>query len=113
MEVTHSNTRLEKNPWKSEKQMEMMRREAERLKEAQDGKVGIDGKELARPDTPSVNGFKLMSMAPTPQLGPGDSPLMTWGEVEATPYRLEGAETPLVLSGEGGFSLKPPSTRDR
>lgn len=112
-EIIHTNTRMEKMPWKSEKQMELLRKEKERLEAMQEGKVGIDGKELVQPETPSVNGFKLMSMAPTPQLGPGDSPLMTWGEVEATPYRLEGAETPLVLSGEGGFSLKPPSARDR
>ena len=85
------------------------------MKEAQEGKVGIDGKELVRPETPSVNGFKLMNMAPTPQLGPGDSPLMTWGEVESTPFRLEGAETPLVTGhGAGsGYSMRAPSQRDR
>lgn len=62
-----------------------------------------------------MNGFKLMNMAPTPQLGPGDSPLMTWGEVESTPFRLEGAETPLVTGhGAGsGYSMRPPSQRDR
>jgi len=114
-EIVLTNTRLEDLPWKTEKQMEAMRREAERLKEAQEGKVGIDGKELVRPETPSVNGFKLMNMAPTPQLGPGDSPLMTWGEVESTPFRLEGAETPLVTGhGAGsGYSMRPPSQRDR
>ena len=114
-EIVLTNTRLEDLPWKTEKQMEAMRREAERLKEAQEGKVGIDGKELVRPETPSVNGFKLMNMAPTPQLGPGDSPLMTWGEVESTPFRLEGAETPLVTGhGAGsGYSMRAPSQRDR
>ena len=51
------------------------------------GKVGADGKEIVRPETPMVNGYKLMSMAPSPSLGVTDSPLMTWGEVETTPYR--------------------------
>lgn len=43
-EIVLTNTRLEDLPWKSEKQMEAMRREAERLKEAQEGKVVIDYK---------------------------------------------------------------------
>ena len=60
------------------------------------GRVGIDGKELTRPETPSVNGFKLMNMTPTPALGVDDSPLMTWGQAESTPYMLGGCETPLV-----------------
>merc|ERR1719239_507809 len=40
---------------------------------------------------------------------------MTWGEVESTPFRLEGAETPLVTGhGAGsGYSMRPPSQRDR
>ena len=114
-EIIHNNTRLEKNPWKTEKQMEVLRREAERMKEAAEGKVGIDGNLVVRPDTPSVNGFKLMSMTPTPHLAPGDSPLMTWGEVESTPYRLEGAETPLLIGGGGGggYTMRAPSQRDR
>ena len=86
-----------------------MRREAERQKGAGLGKVGADGKEIVRPDTPMVNGFKMISMAPSPALGVADSPLMTWGEVESTPYRLEalGGETPLLLRGPGsGFTIK-------
>ena len=80
------------------------------------GKVGVDGKEICRPETPSVNGFKLMTMTPTPALGVGDSPLMTWGEVETTPYMLTGCETPLVTGGTSagsGFTIKEMSSRDK
>lgn len=114
-EIKHGNTRLTKTPWKTEKQMEQMRREAEKQKAVEAGKVGIDGKELGRPETPSVNGFKLMSMAPSPMVGVEDSPLMTWGQVETTPYRLEGAETPLLTGGGGGggFCIKEVGQRDR
>jgi len=114
-EIKHDNTRLTKLPWKNEKQMEQMRIEAEKQKAIEAGKVGIDGKELGRPETPSVNGFKLMSLAPTPLIGVEDSPLMTWGEVESTPYRLEGAETPLLVGGSQGpgFVIKDVSSRDR
>merc|ERR550534_608443 len=106
-EITHDNTRLKKLPWKSDKQLEQMRREAERQKEIAVGKVGPDGNPIARPETPMVGGYKMMSMAPSPALGVADSPLMTWGEVESTPYRLEGCETPLLTIAQGkGFSIK-------
>merc|ERR1719410_304629 len=88
--IHHTNTRITKTPWKSDKQVDKLRREVEQKEAMEAGKVGVDGKEITRPETPSVNGFKLMSMAPSPALGVGDSPLMTWGEIESTPFRLEG-----------------------
>ena len=50
-------------------------------------KVGIDGKPLNE-DTPNVRGYAYCA---TPQIEPGvdASPLMTWGEVESTPIRVE------------------------
>ena len=40
---------------------------------------------------------------------------MTWGEIESTPYRLEGCETPLLnYSGEGPtFKIQAVPKRDR
>jgi len=112
--IKHDNTRLSKLPWKTEKQMEQLKKEADKQEALAAGKVGIDGKEIVRPETPSVNGFKLMSMAPSPALGVEDSPLMTWGQVEGTPFRLEGCETPLLQGGGGpGFTMKEVSQRDR
>merc|ERR1719334_2558342 len=113
--IKHDNTRISKTPWRSEKQMDKLRREVEHKEALAAGKVGIDGKELVRPETPSVNGFKLMSMTPSPALGVEDSPLMTWGEVDTTPYMLGGCNTPLVTSGGagGGFQIQETSARDR
>merc|ERR1719347_140871 len=114
--ILHSNTRLTRVPWKSDKQDDRIRREVENREAMEAGKVGVDGKEITRPETPSVNGFKLMSLTPTPALGVGDSPLMTWGEVETTPYILTGCETPLVTGGTSagsGFTIKEMSSRDK
>jgi len=112
--IVHDNTRVTKTPWKTEKQIEALRRESEKQKEIAAGKVGIDGKELVRADTPSVNGFKLFSMAPSPSLSATDSPLMTWGEVESTPYRLEGCATPLPHNSGGPvFHIRDVPKRDR
>ena len=113
--ILHGNTRISKAPWKSDKQSDKLRREIEQKEALAAGKVGIDGKELTRPETPSVNGFKLMSMTPSPALGVEDSPLMTWGQAESTPYMLGGCETPLVTSGGSGpgFQIKEMSERDK
>ena len=47
--------------------------------------------------TPRVKGYAYCA---TPQIEPGvgASPLMTWGEVESTPQRIEGT-TPVRHSG--------------
>ncbi|GIY32405.1 splicing factor ESS-2 homolog [Caerostris extrusa] len=46
--------------------------------------------------------------------GVNDTPLMTWGEIEGTPFRLDGGDTPLPqnLSGQQ-FKIPQPSARER
>ena len=114
--IIHNNTRISKTPWKSDKQVDKLRKEVEQREALAAGKVGIDGKDLVRPETPSVNGFKLIVMTPSPALGVADSPLMTWGQAETTPYMLGGCDTPLVTSGGGqgqGFQIRDLSDRDK
>jgi len=42
------------------------------------------------------------------------SPLMTWGEIEGTPFRLDGSDTPVVPSGRGPtFKIPEVPRRDR
>jgi len=42
------------------------------------------------------------------------SPLMTWGEIEGTPFRLDGSDTPVVPSGRGPvFKIPDVPRRDR
>jgi len=42
------------------------------------------------------------------------SPLMTWGEIEGTPFRLDGSDTPVVHSGRGPmFKIPEVPRRDR
>ena len=79
-----------------------------------DGHVDVDGKEIKSNAPPTVNGFEFMK-TPSPAPGVGESPLMTWGEIEGTPFRLDGSDTPLPSSsvGVGAFQLQPVSERDR
>ena len=116
--IIFENTRFKKNPWKVDLQDNSLKETAYKKQEKEAGKVGVDGKELARPQTPSVNGFKFLKVMPSPMPGvmAGDeSPMMTWGEVESTPYRLEGCETPLPMntSGSASFSIQDMPKRDR
>ena len=119
--VVLENTRFTINPWKTDVQSASVKQTAAAKQDSKLGKVGADGKELVDGNkTPSVGGYKLLRMGAeaTPQVDPEESPLMTWGEVESTPYRLEGCETPLLTSGkvvEGGpaFTMQQVPKRDR
>lgn len=116
--INRQNTRFKSNPWKlNEKQGQTL---IAAKKEIEAGKVGIDGKDLldASSNTPSVNGYKLLRMDnPTPQFSASESPFMTWGQVESTPYRLEGADEdslPVNVSAGGPqFKIQDVPKRDR
>ena len=114
-QIVHENTRFKANPWKSKDQTENTFKTMK--KEASLAKVGVDGKDLVDSSaTPSINGYKLMRIeGATPQIHPEESPMMTWGEVESTPYRLEGCDTPLLASADGvpGYKMQAVPKRDR
>uniref|UniRef100_G3TP86 Ess-2 splicing factor homolog n=1 Tax=Loxodonta africana TaxID=9785 RepID=G3TP86_LOXAF len=77
------------------------------------GKVGPDGKELIPQESPRVGGFGFVA-TPSPAPGVNESPLMTWGEVENTPLRVEGPETPYVDRTPGpAFKILEPGRRER
>lgn len=59
-----------------------------------DGKIGVDGKELIKSQTPQIGGWSFVK-TPSPCPGGMESPFMTWGEIEGTPFRLDGGDTPL------------------
>ena len=120
-QIVRENTRFKSNPWKGLDKGGAGQK-AESLvaakKESELGKVGVDGKDLVDPRaTPTVNGFKLLRLDhPSPQFSVSESPLMTWGQVESTPYRLEGADEdtlPVNLSGGPQFKIQDIPKRDR
>ena len=46
-------------------------------------------------------------------LGVDESPLMTWGEIDGTPFRLDGGSTPAPLNRTPGPVFKMPAVPRR
>lgn len=60
-EIVHNNTRLQRNPFDERQNKEVIKGLAVTQARSQDGKIGVDGKELVS-DTPKVNGFSYVKM---------------------------------------------------
>lgn len=91
-EIVHSNTRLKVNPFDENENKERILDLAQNQVRCLDGKIGVDGKVVV-PSTPKINGFSFVK-TPSPAPGVNESPLMTWGEIDGTPFRLDA--TPLA-----------------
>ncbi|XP_018329098.1 splicing factor ESS-2 homolog [Agrilus planipennis] len=111
-EIVHSNTRLRENPFNEVQSKETINELAKSQAKVLDGKIGVDGKELIPPDTPKINGFKLVR-SPSPYPGVAQSPLMTWGEIEGTPFRLDGSDTPIPKTPGPAFKIAEPAKREK
>ncbi|KAA0202820.1 hypothetical protein HAZT_HAZT002856 [Hyalella azteca] len=110
-EVLHKNTRFSTNPFvKPINQATVLEASAvQSLKK--EGRIGIDGRELSR-DTPKIRGYSFVGDA-SPAPGVEESPLMTWGEVEGTPFMLDKSATPLVHSSSSAPSYSIPKVPAR
>lgn len=109
--IVHENTRFIQYPWNKSKNQSLIKEAASAKAIINHGKIGHDGKEILPAESPRVNGYGFVA-TPSPAPGVDESPLMTWGEIESTPFRLEGGETPLVGSGPG-FKIPEIPARDQ
>jgi len=76
-----------------------------------DGKVGVDGKEIAG-QTPTVSGYKYVR-TPLPAPGGEATPFLTWGEIEGTPFKLDASDTPLANNAGTPYQMMATSQRER
>ncbi|KAG8336287.1 DiGeorge syndrome critical region protein 14 [Homalodisca vitripennis] len=111
-EINHSNTRLAKCPFDETQNKETIQGLAINQSRILEGKIGVDGKELTFGDTPKVNGFSFVN-TPSPAPGVNESPLMTWGNIDGTPFRLDGGDTPLRASTGPSFKIPEPPKREK
>jgi len=86
--IIHENTRFQYNPFNSAKSKDAMKQAASFKALINQGKIGSDGKEMLPSQSPQINGYGFIG-TPSPAPGVADSPMMTWGEVEGTPARLD------------------------
>lgn len=103
-EIIHENTRFQISPWNQSKSTEQIKQAASMKAMACYGKIGHDGKEVTPLESPKINGYGFVG-TPSPAPGVEDSPLMTWGEIESTPFRLDGSDTPLTSAGGPTFKV--------
>ncbi|EDW07463.1 splicing factor ESS-2 homolog [Drosophila mojavensis] len=62
-------------------------------------------------NTPRIRGFDLLR-SPSPRPGKAFSPIMTWGEIDGTPFRLDGGDTPLRHMPGPSFHINENSRRE-
>ncbi|CAG9770880.1 unnamed protein product [Ceutorhynchus assimilis] len=111
-EISHDNTRLIINPFNEFQNKETINELAKNQAKILDGKIGVDGKEMLKPETPKIGGFSLVR-TPSPSPSVLGTPLMTWGEIEGTPFRLDGSDTPLPRSQGPSFKMSEPPRREQ
>ncbi|CAH0396055.1 unnamed protein product [Bemisia tabaci] len=111
--INHASTRLEHCPFNEEQNKETLHNVAQMQARTLEGKIDVDGKEVVLGTTPKVNGFSFVK-TPSPAPGVDESPLITWGEIEGTPIRLDGGDTPLRPgAGTASFRIAEPPKRER
>ncbi|XP_039284045.1 splicing factor ESS-2 homolog [Nilaparvata lugens] len=110
--VSHLNTRFQQNPFDEIQNRETIQCLAVNQAKALEGKIGVDGKELSSSNTPKVNGWSFVK-TPSPAPGITESPLMTWGNIEGTPFRLDGGDTPVRSTPGPSFKIPEPPKREK
>ncbi|KAJ8713030.1 hypothetical protein PYW08_008334 [Mythimna loreyi] len=98
--LLHHNTRLRAEPFDHAKNKEAISAIARSQDASVTGKIGVDGVSIS--NEKASDAYPLVATpSPRPGEGPDQSPLMTWGEIEGTPFRLDGGDTPLPAVGAG------------
>lgn len=112
-EIEYSNTRFVANPFNELQSKETINELAKSQSSLSlNGRVGIDGNSMAAsPMGSNVRGFSFVK-TPSPQPGVAESPLMTWGALEGTPFRLDGSDTPIRPVAGPSFHIAETSRRE-
>ncbi|CRK97527.1 CLUMA_CG010916, isoform A [Clunio marinus] len=111
-EISHNNTRLAVNPFNESQNKETIHELAKNQSRGNAEKIGVDGK-IMEEASPQIRGFGFVkSPSPCPSMI-DSSPLMTWGEIEGTPFRLDASDTPIRTTSFGGPSFRIAETSKR
>ena len=108
--VSLENTRFAGQPFDEMEHRVAIRDAAQAQAQAKSGRIGPDGKVVT---APTVAGYSILPMTPTPAHVLADaSPLMTWGQVEGTPLRLQSGTPFRVSAGTPSFRMPQTPARE-
>ncbi|KAL3857379.1 hypothetical protein ACJMK2_012054 [Sinanodonta woodiana] len=111
-EIIHENTRFKGRPWNERQSKTLLKQAASEKAHVNQGRIGHDGKEVILQQSPMVNGYGFVA-TPSPAPGVEESPLMTWGEIEGTPLRLDGNDMPIATTPGPAFRIPDVPQRDK
>lgn len=112
--IKHNATRLNTNPFVETPNQKANNELVKTQSQALMNKIGLDGNVITsgnESEGPQVRGFNLVK-TPSPRPGEAFSPLMTWGEIEGTPFRLDGSDTPVRPNVGPAFTITENSRRE-
>ncbi|XP_039968478.1 splicing factor ESS-2 homolog [Bactrocera tryoni] len=112
--IKHNATRLNSNPFAETANQKANSELVKSQSQALMNKIGLDGNVITpgnESEGPQVRGFSLVK-TPSPRPGEAFSPLMTWGEIEGTPFRLDGSDTPVRPNVGPAFTITENSRRE-
>ncbi|XP_075159093.1 ess-2 splicing factor homolog [Haematobia irritans] len=105
--IHHNATRMHSNPFKDDgKTIQNTGSESEKSSLSEANTMGSNIGVASQ-----VNRFDLLK-TPSPRPGEAFSPLMTWGEIEGTPFRLDGSDTPIRPNVGPSFKINENSKRE-
>lgn len=110
-EITYANTRLEHNPFDERQNKATIAEVAKSHAKGIGNRIGVDGNYMDASLNGGVRGFGFVK-TPSPCPGVDQSPLMTWGEIEGTPFRLDGGDTPVRPVAGPSFRITETSRRE-
>ncbi|XP_054730606.1 splicing factor ESS-2 homolog [Anastrepha obliqua] len=112
--IQHNATRLSSNPFIETPTQKTGSEVGKNQSQALMNKIGLDGNVITpgnESEGPQVRGFNLVK-TPSPRPGEAFSPLMTWGEIEGTPFCLDGSDTPVRPNVGPAFTITENSRRE-
>lgn len=117
-QINHKCTRFQHDPWATTNIREKLEaaeaNQSDLLGIKKTIRYGVDGNELEPSNTPKMGNYSLVT-DPSPVPGAyGESPLMTWGEIEGTPMVIDESLTPLLnAGGSGAYKMQESSNREQ
>ncbi|CAF0919726.1 unnamed protein product [Adineta steineri] len=105
--IHHNNTRLEVDPSTLKTELSSRIGTPARPNPTTRPHIDIDGREIKNLESPQVSGYGfVVTPSPMPGAHGDESPMMTWGQIEGTPFCLDaGNETPQAINSGPQFKI--------